>query len=49
MAHITANIEESGNKLSSNFNSFVENILSGVHDRNEREELNIINVSTIKM
>ncbi|XP_075220125.1 intraflagellar transport protein 22 homolog isoform X2 [Lycorma delicatula] len=44
MTHITANAEESGNKLRSNFNNFISNIISGVHDRNERDELNIINV-----
>nr|CAD7425444.1 unnamed protein product [Timema monikensis] len=43
IAQVTGNVEESTNKLRADFNTFLTSILGGLGERNEQEELNIIN------
>lgn len=38
----TANIEENSNKLRSDFNSFLSNVISRMRDTHEQEELSIM-------
>ncbi|GLH03994.1 Intraflagellar transport protein 22 [Gryllus bimaculatus] len=40
---VATNVEENGNRLRVEFNNFLVNVLGGLRDRNEQEELNIIN------
>uniref|UniRef100_A0A1B6CYT5 Intraflagellar transport protein 22 homolog n=1 Tax=Clastoptera arizonana TaxID=38151 RepID=A0A1B6CYT5_9HEMI len=43
--HIVTNVESGGNKLRTEFNNFVVNLISSVQNRTEQEELNIITLT----
>lgn len=46
MPQVSVNVEESGNRLRADFNSFIACVLGGLKDRTEQEELNIINMQS---
>lgn len=43
---VSVSVEESGNRLRADFNSFIASVLGGLKDRTEQEELNIINMQS---
>ncbi|XP_054273111.1 intraflagellar transport protein 22 homolog [Macrosteles quadrilineatus] len=44
ISQVTANVEENGQKLRSDFSNYLAGLVVGVRDRNEQDELNILTV-----